>query len=101
MAKFHRLAQRGVRELAQATPRDSGITADSWGYEIRQNGSQIEIWWTNDNIVDGSYNVAIGIQYGHGTGTGAYVEGEDYINPTLKPIFDEISNAVWEEVQRL
>lgn len=98
-AKIDALAQRGVDALKQHTPRDSGLTADSWGYEIVQNGSEISIWWTNDNIHNG-FKVAIGLQYGHGT-NGGYVQGQDYINPALKPIFDEIANAIWEEVQKL
>lgn len=92
-------AQRGVDALRAATPRDSGMTADSWIYEIVQEGDKITIWWKNTNI-NGSFNVAIGLQYGHGTGDGGWVPGYDYINPALRPIFDEIANDVWKEVQR-
>lgn len=99
-SKIERLAQRGVDALRASTPRDSGLTADSWGYEIRQNGSEISIWWTNTHIENG-FKVAIGLQYGHGTGNGGYVAGREYINSALHPVFDEIANAVWEEVQRL
>lgn len=91
-------AQRGVNALRAETPRDSGLTADSWTYEIVDSGGALTIWWKNTNIVNG-FNVAIGLQYGHGTGTGAWVEGYDYINPALKPIFDDIANQVWKEVQ--
>lgn len=98
-AKIEQLAQRGVDALRAVTPRESGITADSWRYEIRQNGSNVTIWWLNDHVVDG-FNVAIGLQYGHGTGSGGYIQGYDYINPALRPIFDEIAGRVWEEVRR-
>lgn len=98
--KIERLAREGVAALQAATPRDSGLTAASWHYEILQNGSEITIWWTNTHIQDG-FKVAIGLQYGHGTGNGGYIAGRDYINPALKPVFDKIGNAVWEEVQRL
>lgn len=98
--KIEHLAQKGVAALEQHTPKDSGLTAQSWAYEIVQNGSEITIWWTNDHIVNG-FKVAIGLQYGHGTGTGGYIQGREYINLALQPIFDEIGNAVWEEVQKL
>lgn len=91
-------AQRGVDALRAATPRESGLTADSWAYEIIEEGNKVSIWWTNTNVISG-FHVAIGLQYGHGTGTGGWVEGYDYINPALKAIFDEIADAVWKEVQ--
>jgi hypothetical protein len=92
-------AQRGVDALRQATPRKSGLTADSWTYEVIRSGGAVTIWWKNTNVING-FNVAIGLQYGHGTGTGGWVEGYDYINPALKPIFDEIADDVWKEVQQ-
>ena len=92
-------AQRGVEALRSATPRDSGLTAESWSYEIVEDGRGVTIWWTNSNVV-GGFNVAVGLQYGHGTGTGGWVEGYDYINPALRPIFDEITEAIWKEVQQ-
>ena len=92
-------AQRGVEALRAATPRESGLTADSWTYEIVKKGSSVTIWWKNTNIVSGS-NVAVGLQYGHGTGTGGWIQGYDYINPALRPIFDEIAEGVWREVQK-
>lgn len=92
-------AQRGVDALRAATPRESGFTADSWSFEIVESGGKVTIWWNNSNVISG-FNVAIGLQYGHGTGTGGWVEGYDFINPALKPIFDEIADAVWKEVQR-
>lgn len=93
-----RHAQRGVDALRQATPVESGITADSWAYEIERKGDQVTIWWKNTHRVNG-FPVAIGLQYGHATGTGGYVEGYDYINPALKRVFDDIANDVWKEVQ--
>lgn len=93
------LAQRGVEALRAATPRESGLTADSWTYEIEKKSGSVTIWWKNTHTVNG-FNVAIGLQYGHGTGTGGWVQGYDYINPALKPIFDEIANSVWKEVQK-
>lgn len=98
--KIDRLAQRGVDALERLTPRDTGETAQLWSYEVLQNGSEITIWWKNDHIVNG-FNVAIGLQYGHGTNGGGYIAGQDFINPALRDIFDEIGNAVWEEVQKL
>lgn len=91
------LAQRGVDALRSATPVDSGLTANSWGYEIETSNGSVRISWTNSNQVNG-VNIAIILQYGHGTGTGGYVAGRDYINPALKPIFDEIANGVWRKV---
>lgn len=93
------IAARGVTALIAATPKDSGITASSWTYEIVREGNVITIWFKNDNIENG-FNVAVGLQYGHGTGDGGWVEGYDYINPALRPIFDEIADSVWKEVQK-
>jgi hypothetical protein len=92
-------AQRGVDALRAATPVDSGLTAESWTFEIEEKSGSITIWWLNENVVNG-FNVAIGLQYGHGTGTGGWVQGYDYINPALRPIFDEIADNVWKEVQK-
>jgi hypothetical protein len=89
--------ERGVQALASATPIDSGETASSWGYEVRINKGSFLITWTNANDADG-VPVAILIQYGHGTRNGGYVQGRDYINPAMRPIFDEIANLVWREV---
>lgn len=91
------ICQAGVSALAGATPRDSGATADSWSYEI--DTTKGVIWWNNSNLV-GGFSVAVGLQYGHGTGSGGWVEGYDYVNPSLRPIFDMIAEAVWKEVQR-
>lgn len=92
-------AQKGVEALRAVTPQESGATSEQWSYEIERNGDQVTIWWINSHVVDG-FNVAIGLQYGHGTGNGGWIQGYDYINPALKPIFDEIADNVWKEVQK-
>lgn len=89
--------QKGATALAAATPKDSGETAGKWDYEIIQNESSISIVWNNYNVVNG-VNIAVILQYGHGTRNGGYVEGRDYINPALRPIFDELADAAWKEV---
>lgn len=91
------LAREGVDALSSATPRDSGLTAGSWGYKITRTGGSVTISWTNSHVVDGT-PVVILLQYGHGTGTGGYVAGRDFINPAIKPIFDRIDNQVWKAV---
>lgn len=92
-----RYGQEGVNALAAATPKDSGLTASSWTYEIVQDATSWSIIWGNTNIVDGR-PVAILLQLGHGTGTGGYVAGQDYINPALRPIFDRIEAEAWKAV---
>lgn len=89
--------QRGVSALASATPKDTGKTAASWYYEINRNVNSIEIYWKNSNTNNG-VNVAVILQYGHGTGWGGYVKGIDYINPAIRPIFNEMANEIWKEV---
>ncbi|QEQ93886.1 hypothetical protein SEA_KARDASHIAN_21 [Streptomyces phage Kardashian] len=90
-------AKRGVNALAEAVPKDSGLASDSWDYEIERSGKSVTIRWLNTDIENG-FPVAIMLQYGHGTGTGGYVEGQDYINPAMKPIFDSIADKVWKAV---
>lgn len=97
---FEKFGQAGVDALRQATPKDSGLTADSWYYEIVDSDGQLAIQWLNSNVVDGWCNIAVILQYGHATGTGGYVEGRDYINPALRPIFDKIAKRAWEEVTK-
>lgn len=89
--------KEGVAALSSATPKDSGETAASWNYEIIQNGSTISVVWNNSHINKG-VNIAIILQYGHGTKNGGYVQGRDYINPALRPIFDKLAEAAWKEV---
>lgn len=92
-----RYGEAGVRALAAATPKDTGETANSWGYEIQTDRTGARVIWTNSNIVDG-VPIAIILQYGHGTGTGGYVQGQDYINPALRSVFDQLAAAAWKEV---
>lgn len=93
-------AKRGVDALRQATPVDSGLTANSWGYYIKYNGQSVSIQFTNSNIQNG-VPIAIILQYGHLTGTGGYVKGRNYINPAVGTIFDEILNDLVKEVNRV
>ena len=97
---LERYGQAGVAALASATPKDSGLTAASWDYEITHNGKETTIAFTNSNISNG-VNIAIILQYGHGTKGGGYVAGRDYINPAIQPIFDKMANDAWREVTNL
>jgi hypothetical protein len=92
-----RLAQRGVSALQANTPQSTGLTAASWGYEIEVADGKATIYWYNTHVESG-VNVAVILQYGHGTGTGGYVSGRDYINPAIQPVFDEIADEVWKKV---
>ena len=87
----------GVQALRNATPVDSGTTAEEWDYEIKRTRDYTEIVWTNSNINDG-VPIAVILQYGHGTGTGGYVQGRDYINPAIRPVFDKIAEKAWKVV---
>ena len=89
--------RRGVEALAAATPKDSGNTANSWYYEIKNNGATVSLEFCNTNVNKG-VPIAIVLQYGHGTGNGGWVEGRDYINPAIQPIFDEILDDIRKEV---
>ena len=92
--------REGVAALQSATPIDSGLTANSWDYEIQQGNNRVSIVFTNSNIQNGIH-IAIILQYGHGTGTGGWVEGRDYINPAIQPVFDKIAQSAWEEVTKV
>ena len=89
--------QAGVDALAAATPVDDGTTAAAWYFEVVKDSKSWSIVWGNNNIVDGR-PIAVLLQHGHGTGTGGYVEGRDYINPALKPIMDQMANEGWKAV---
>jgi hypothetical protein len=91
--------EKGVDALEKATPKDTKETAFSWYYEIEKTKDYYQIFWSNKNIEDG-IPVVILLQYGHGTGTGGYVAGEDFINPAIKPIFDKITDDIWKAVKR-
>jgi Bacteriophage HK97-gp10, putative tail-component len=95
---LNRYGQMGVDALARATPRDTGETAQSWGYQVEHSRGRHTISWFNTHKENG-VNIAVIIQYGHGTGTGGYVEGRDYINPAIRPIFDKIADDIWRQVR--
>ena len=97
---LERYGRAGVSALAAATPKDSGLTAASWGYEITYNRQETAITFVNSNIQNG-VNIAIILQYGHGTRNGGYVAGRDYINPAIRPVFDKIADDAWREVTSL
>lgn len=97
---LERYGKDGVTALSVATPKDTGETSRSWSYEVRVTNKGYRIEWFNTNENDGVI-IAILIQYGHGTRNGTYIQGIDYINPAMKPVFDRIANAVWEEVLKL
>lgn len=90
--------KEGVEALARATPKDTGKTAASWSYAVHKSDGLITITWSNSNIVDG-VPIAVILQYGHGTRNGGYVEGVDYINPAMRPIFERIARRAWGEVR--
>lgn len=95
---FHKYGKEGVRALSAATPVDSGETARCWDYEIRESYKKgVSIVWTNSHI-ENDIPIAIILQYGHGTKNGGYVQGRDYINPAIQPIFDKILDEIWREV---
>ena len=97
-AILHKYGRKGVEALRDATPKESGNTAESWSYEIEQTGNgSSRIVWKNSNVNQGQV-IAILLQYGHGTGTGGYVEGTDYINPAIQGIFEQMADEAWKEV---
>lgn len=100
MGVLEKYGEEGVKALQSTTPKDSGLTASSWSYEITVEKDLVTISWNNSNINDG-VPIAVLIQYGHGTGTGGYVEGVDYINPAMHPIFKQIADSAWKEVNSL
>ena len=97
LAKYGR---EGVAALASATPTETGLTASSWTNEIERKGSSVSIVYKNSNINKG-VPIAVILQYGHGTGTGGWVQGRDYINPAIQPVFDRIADEAWKEVTRI
>lgn len=98
-AALERYGREGVNALANATPVDSGITAESWSYEVIKQHGRHSLIFHNSHMVDGR-PIAILLQYGHGTGTGGYVQGRDYINPVIRPLFDRIADEVWKAVTK-
>ena len=100
MKDLSKYGKAGVAALSSATPVDSGLTASSWYYEIKNQNGRISIDFCNSNINDG-VPIAVILQFGHGTGTGGWVQGRDYINPAVQPLFDEMVKKAWEEVIRV
>ena len=96
IGELDKYGREGVAALASATPVDSGLTADSWYYEVEHQNGKVSINFYNSNINKG-VPIAIILQYGHGTGNGGWVEGRDYINPAIQPLFDTIANNAWKE----
>lgn len=97
---LEKYGKAGVAALRDATPKDTGKTADSWYYTITIGSGQSVLSFCNSNVNKGE-NIAVLIQYGHGTGWGGYVVGTDYINPALKPLVDEIAEELWKEVTKV
>lgn len=97
MGELDKYGRQGVEALRAATPKDTGKTADSWTYEIVRSKGSAVIEWHNTNTNDG-VNIAVILQYGHGTRNGGYVQGRDYINPAIQPVFDEIADSAWKEI---
>lgn len=97
-ATLRKYGELGVAALAEATPKDSGITAASWSYELAKEDGYYTIYWKNSSRNDGA-NIAILLQYGHATGAGVYVKGVDYVNPAIKSVFDQMATELWNEVQ--
>lgn len=100
MGDLNKYGRAGVKALASATPKDSGKTAESWYYTIEHSNGRSSINFLNSNVNDG-VPIAVILQYGHGTGTGGWVEGRDYINPSIRPLFDKIADDAWKEVTGL
>ena len=100
LSGLDKFGQEGVAALASAPPVDSGLTANSWYYKIVKENESVSIEFHNSNIQNG-VPIAVILQYGHGTGTGGWVQGRDYINPAIRPIFDRIVNEAWKEVTSL
>lgn len=88
----------GVKALMDATPKDTGLTSQSWGFDVDIKLDSVTITWTNSNVKDGWANIALLLQYGHATRNHGYVSGRDYINPAMKPVFEKIENDAWKEV---
>lgn len=100
MKSLHKWGGLGVGALAANTPTDSGLTASSWTYNIQTGKKQASLNFINNNVNQG-VNIAVILQYGHGTGTGGYVVGRDYINPAIQPVFDSMVENIWKEVENL
>ena len=100
LGDLDKYGRAGVAALESATPVDSGLTAKSWSYKIEHKNGSVTITFYNSNIQNG-VPIAIILQYGHGTRNGGWVQGRDYINPAIQPLFDKIANDAWREVTKL
>lgn len=99
-AVLNKYGDIGVQALSAATPRDTGVSAGSWSYSVKQRRGYYSIRWSNSDQINGT-PLVIMLQYGHGTGTGGYVQGRDFINPAIRPIFEQMANEAWKEVTRI
>lgn len=97
LGELDKYGRQGVKALVEATPIDSGETSQSWYYKIERHKSSVSIVWCNSHVENGC-NIAVILQYGHGTRNGGWVQGRDYINPAIQPLFDEIADKAWKEV---
>lgn len=96
---LEKYGEAGVVALSVSTPIDTGLTSTMWSYEVKKISGGYEVVWTNSHIING-VNIAVILQYGHGTRNGGYVRGRDYINPAMRPIFDQLAQEAWEEVTK-
>lgn len=99
LSVMNQYGEIGVEALRKATPKDTGKTSESWYYEIKKNSKGVTLQFNNSNVVNG-VPIAIVIQYGHATRNGGYVQGRDYINPVLVPLFEEMAEKLWKEVTK-
>lgn len=99
MSILSKYGEMGVQALSESTPKRSGKTASSWYYTVERGKSSYTLSWSNSNTNDG-VNIAVILQYGHGTGTGGYVKGVDFINPAMRPVFDKIAEEAWRELTK-
>lgn len=97
-SKLRSFGEQGVKALSSATPVDTGVTAASWSYDIKLSNDKVQISWSNSNVTEDNVPIVVLIQNGHITGNGGFVEGVDFINPAIKPIFENMANTIWKEV---
>lgn len=97
-SQLEKYGQEGVDALSRETPKDTGLAASSWSYDVVKTSTGYELVWYNDNVENGA-RVVLLIQYGHGTTSGSYVQGRDFINPAIKPVFDNIQKDIWKAVR--
>lgn len=99
LGNLDKYGREGVRALSAATPKDTGLASSSWTYSIQRNNNGTSIIWSNEDI-EGGHNVALLLQYGHGTKNGGFVKGIDFINPAMRPLFERIADEAWKEVNQ-